>query len=89
MTKTEFQTALAAATQTNKRTAALFLETLSSLAYKGVKKEGEFVLPALESWSSRREKHVPELTRRRERRSKFRPKRSLNSGWRKPQRMRF
>ena len=45
MTKTELQTALAAATQTNKRTAALFLETLSSLAYKGVKKEGEFVLP--------------------------------------------
>jgi DNA-binding protein HU-beta len=45
MTKTELQTALAAATQTNKRTAALFLETLSSLACKGVKKEGEFVLP--------------------------------------------
>ena len=34
MTKTELQIALAAATQTNKRTAALFLDTLSSLAYK-------------------------------------------------------
>jgi DNA-binding protein HU-beta len=45
MTKTELQIALAEATQTNKRTAALFLETLSSLAYKAIRKEGEFVLP--------------------------------------------
>ena len=45
MTKTELQIALAAATQTNKRTAGLFLDTLSSLAYKEIKKEGEFVLP--------------------------------------------
>jgi DNA-binding protein HU-beta len=39
------QIALAEATQTNKRTAALFLDTLSSLAYKAIRKEGEFVLP--------------------------------------------
>jgi DNA-binding protein HU-beta len=45
MTKTELQIALAAATQTNKRTAALFLDTLSNLAYKAIRKEGEFVLP--------------------------------------------
>jgi DNA-binding protein HU-beta len=45
MTKTELQIALAEATQTNKRTAALFLDTLSSLAYKAIRKEGEFVLP--------------------------------------------
>jgi nucleoid DNA-binding protein len=45
MTKTELQNALAEATQTNKRTAALFLDTLSNLAYKGIKKEGEFTLP--------------------------------------------
>src|ERR1700752_5313169 len=45
MTKTELQNALAEATQTNNRTAALFLDTLSSIAYKGIKKEGEFVLP--------------------------------------------
>lgn len=44
MTKTELQIALAEATQTNKRTAALFLDTLSSLAYKAIRKEGEFVL---------------------------------------------
>src|SRR6202008_2797030 len=45
MTKTELQTALATATNTDKRTAALFLDTLSSLAYKEIKKSGEFVLP--------------------------------------------
>ena len=45
MTKTQLQIALAEATETSKRTAALFLDTLSELAYKGIKKEGEFVLP--------------------------------------------
>jgi DNA-binding protein HU-beta len=45
MTKTELQIALAAATQTDKRTAAVFLDTLSILAYKEIKKNGEFVLP--------------------------------------------
>ena len=47
MTKTELQTALANATNTDKRTAALFLDTLSSLAYKEIKKNGEFVLPGV------------------------------------------
>ena len=45
MTKTQLQIALAEATQTNKKTAALFLDTLSSLAYKTIRKEREFVLP--------------------------------------------
>ena len=45
MTKTELQVALAAATETDKRTAGLFLDTLSNLAYKEIKKNGEFVLP--------------------------------------------
>jgi len=45
MTKTELQIALAAATQTDKKTAAVFLNTLSNLAYKAIKKNGEFVLP--------------------------------------------
>ena len=45
MTKTELQVALATATKTNKRTAGVFLETLSALAYKETKKNGEFVLP--------------------------------------------
>jgi DNA-binding protein HU-beta len=45
MTKTELQTALATATQTDKRTAGVFLDALSNLAYKAIKKNGEFVLP--------------------------------------------
>ena len=45
MTKTELQTALAAAAQTDKKTAGVFLDTLSTLAYRAIKKEGEFVLP--------------------------------------------
>src|SRR5262245_53494730 len=45
MTKTELELALAEATQTNKKTAGVFLDTLSALAYKTTKKTGEFVLP--------------------------------------------
>ena len=45
MTKSELQVALAAATETTKRTAGVFLDTLSNLAYKETKKNGEFVLP--------------------------------------------
>jgi len=45
MTKSELQVALAAATETTKRTAGVFLDTLSNLAYKEIKKNGEFVLP--------------------------------------------
>ena len=45
MTKAELQTALAAATQTDKKTAGVFLDTLSALAYKEIKKNREFVLP--------------------------------------------
>jgi hypothetical protein len=40
MTKTELQLALAEATQTNKKTAGVFLDTLSALAYKTTKKTG-------------------------------------------------
>jgi DNA-binding protein HU-beta len=47
MTKTELQSALAEATQTDKRTAGVFLDTLGALAYKEIKKNGEFVLPGL------------------------------------------
>ena len=45
MAKTELQLALAEATQTDKRTAGVFLDTLSALAYKTIKKSGKFVLP--------------------------------------------
>jgi DNA-binding protein HU-beta len=45
MTKTELQSALAEATQTDKRTAGVFLDTLRDITYKEIKKNGEFVLP--------------------------------------------
>jgi DNA-binding protein HU-beta len=45
MTKTELQGALAEASQTDKKTAGVFLDTLSDIAYKEIKKNGEFVLP--------------------------------------------
>jgi DNA-binding protein HU-beta len=45
MTKNELQAALAEATQTDKKTAGAFLNALGPIAYKVVKKEGEFVLP--------------------------------------------
>lgn len=45
MTKSELQTALAEAAQTDKKTAGMFLNALGPIAYKVVKKEGEFVLP--------------------------------------------
>jgi len=45
MTKAELQTALAEATQTDKKTAGIFLDTLSAIAYKAAKKDGEFVVP--------------------------------------------
>ena len=37
MTKNELQSALAEATQTDKRTAGVFLDTLGTLAYKEIK----------------------------------------------------
>jgi DNA-binding protein HU-beta len=45
MTKAELQTALAEATQTDKKTAGVFLDTLGTIAYKTTKKDGEFVVP--------------------------------------------
>jgi DNA-binding protein HU-beta len=45
MTKKQLQTFLATATKTDKKTAGVFLNILSELAYKSIKKEGEFVLP--------------------------------------------
>ena len=45
MTKSELQAALAEAIQTDKKTAGAFLNALGPIAYKVVKKEGEFVLP--------------------------------------------
>ena len=52
MTKTELQVALAAATETNKRTAGVFLDTLSNLAYKADQKERRIRLARI--WQARK-----------------------------------
>ena len=58
MTKTELQVALAAATETNKRTAGVFLDTLGDLAYKEIKKNGEFVLPGFGKLKQKRKARI-------------------------------
>jgi DNA-binding protein HU-beta len=42
--KSELLSALAESSQTNKATAGLFLDSLQSIAFKEIKKNGEFVL---------------------------------------------
>jgi hypothetical protein len=58
MTKSELQVALAVATETNKRIAGVFIDTLGDLAYKSIKKNGEFVLPG---WQARKAKEKSAL----------------------------
>jgi hypothetical protein len=50
MTKTElqlFNSLLLKQRETNKKTAGIFLDTLSDIACKATKKTGEFVVPGL------------------------------------------
>jgi len=47
MSKTQLTAELAEATTTNKKTAAQFIESLSSIAYREAKKNGEFVIPGI------------------------------------------
>jgi DNA-binding protein HU-beta len=54
MTKSQLQAALAEATQTDKKTAGAFLNALAAIAYKAVKKEGEFVLPGFGKLTKRK-----------------------------------
>ena len=90
MTKPELQVALAAATETTKRTAGVFLDTLSNLAYKAIKKNGEFVLPGFGKLvKQKRKARIGHLIRRRSRRSKFQPRPSSNSESPRRQRTRF
>ena len=56
MTKNELQRALAEATQTDKRTTRVFLDTLGALAYKEIKKTGEFVFPGFGKLVKRKRK---------------------------------
>ena len=47
MSKTQLATELAEATGTNRKTASQFLESLSDIAYREVKKNGEITIPGL------------------------------------------
>jgi hypothetical protein len=49
MTKTELQSALAEATQTDKRTAGVFLDTLSDIATKRLRRTANLSYPVLAS----------------------------------------
>src|SRR5258708_7234516 len=47
MSKTQLSTELAESTSTNKKTAVAFLESLNTIAYREVKKSGEFTIPGI------------------------------------------
>jgi DNA-binding protein HU-beta len=76
MTKTELQSALAEATQTDKRTAGVFLDTLSTLAYKTTKKNGEFVLPGFGKLVKQKRKARTGFNPKTQQKIRFRPRSS-------------
>jgi len=47
MTKTQLLKTIAQNTDTDKRTAAFFLDTIVEIAYAETKKNGEFMLPGI------------------------------------------
>lgn len=47
MTKSQLATELGEVTGTNRKTAAQFLEALNNIAYREVKKNGEFTIPGI------------------------------------------
>jgi DNA-binding protein HU-beta len=47
MTKTQLMTELAETTESNKKTAAVFVEALVGMAYRETKKAGEFTIPGI------------------------------------------
>jgi DNA-binding protein HU-beta len=47
MSKTQLATELAEATGTNRKTASQFIESLSEIAYREAKKNGEFTIPGI------------------------------------------
>ena len=74
MTKTELQSALAEATQTDKRTAGVFLDALGALAYKEIKKTGEFVLPGFGKLVKQKRKARTGFNPKTQQRSRFQPR---------------
>ena len=89
MTKTELQIALAVSTQTNKRTAGIFLNTLSDLAYKAIKKDGEFVLPGFGKLVKQKRKARTGFNPKTQQKLKIPERLSSNSESLRPQRTRF
>ena len=47
MTKPQLLQAIADSTETDKRTAAYFVDAIVEIAYKSMKKDGEFILPGI------------------------------------------
>jgi DNA-binding protein HU-beta len=89
MTKTELQNALAETTQTTKKTAALFLDALSSLAYKAIRKDGEFVLPGFGKLVKQKRKARTGINPKTQEKIKIPPRRLLNFESRRRQRTPF
>jgi len=89
MTKSELQSALAAVAQTDKKTAGVFLETLSALAYKEIKKNGEFVLPGFGKLVKQKRKARTGFNPKTQQKIKFQRRLSSNSESPRRQRMRF
>jgi DNA-binding protein HU-beta len=89
MTKTDLQSALAEATQTDKRTAGVFLDTLSDIAYKETKKNGEFVLPGFGKLVKQKRKARTGFNPKTQQKIKISAKLSLNFVWPRPQRTGF
>ena len=89
MTKTELQSALAEATQTDRRTAGVFLDTLSALAYKEIKRNGEFVLPGFGKLVKQKRKARTGFNPKTQQKIKISPRQSSNFVLPRPQRTRF
>ncbi len=47
MTKAQLLQLIADSTDTDKRTAAFFLDAITDIAYKSTRKDGEFILPGI------------------------------------------
>ena len=90
MTKTELQAAIAEATQTDKRTAGVFLDTLSAIAYKDTKKNGEFVVPGFGKLVKQKRKARTGFNPKTQQKIKIPAKKpSSNFVWPRPQRTGF
>lgn len=85
MTKSELQIALAVATETNK----VFIDTLGDLAYKAVKKNGEFVLPGFGKLVKQKRKARIGINPKTQQKIRFHPKPSSNSESLRRQETRF